>query len=169
MGIKGKILSGFVLIGLILFISGVMSMYMLTTVGKSVSGLLHENYKSIEISKEMLDALEQENSGILQVLAGNVDSGLVMVSGSQKLFQASIDNAAKNITISGEKELIDSIRDAHVRLDLLLDSLGGHQGDLMVSRLWYVNEVNPAYNHVAKKVKALMTINEAASVKNVSN
>jgi len=169
MGIKGKILSGFVLLGLILLISGAMSMYLLTTVGKSVSGLLHENYKSIEISKGMLDALEQENSGVLQVLAGNIDSGLVQVDGGRELFQAGIAAAIENLTIKGEKELVDSIRMAHGQFDSLLNGLLARTQMKQLDRNWYVDELNPSYNKVSKRVKALMTINETAIISNASN
>jgi len=169
MGIKGKVLSGFVLLGLILLISGAMSMYLLTTVGKSVSGLLHENYKSIEISKSMLDALEQENSGVLQVLAGNKDTGIVIVTGGKELFEECITAAKGNLTIKGEKELVDSIYLAHEKFDSLLNGLSSRSEVELTDRAWYVNQVNPSYNAVANRVKALMTINEAAIIENASN
>ncbi|SDB89394.1 HAMP domain-containing protein [Williamwhitmania taraxaci] len=169
MGIKGKILSGFVLLGFVLLISGAMSIYLLTTVGKSVSGLLHENYKSIEISKGMLDALEQENSGLLQVLAGNVDSGFVQLSGGRELFHAGILAAMGNLTIAGEKELVDSIRMDHAQFDSLLSGLSVRAEVLELDRKWYVTELNPAYNRVSKRVKSLMTINETAIIANASD
>ncbi len=168
MGIKGKVLSGFVLLGLILFISGVMSMYLLTTVGKSVTGLLHENYKSIEISKNMLDALERENSGVLQVLAGNRDKGLAIVDEGRKLFENCIIDAKGNLTIQGEKELVDSIYLAHEKFDSLLNNLALRSVIELSDRTWYVNQVNPSYNAVANRVKALMTINETAIIENAS-
>lgn len=169
MGIRYKILSGFVLMGLMLLISGAMSMYLLTTLGKSVSGLLQDNYRSIEISKQMLNSLEMENSGVLSVMIGNVDEGMSQVNAGREQFDTGIKAAMGNLTLSGEKASVDSIRASHQKLVELFANLPERAKRQELDRMWYVKELNPAYNEVAKTVKVLMTINEAALFTNASN
>jgi len=155
--------------GFILLISGAMSMYMLTSLGKSVSGLLQDNYRSIEISKQMLTALESENSGVLAVMTGDVDEGIAQLNSGLELFDAGIKAAVANLTLSGEKESVDSIRASHQKLAMLYTNLAERAKRQELDRTWYVKEINPAYNEVAKTVKVLMTINEAALFTNASN
>ena len=93
---------------------------MLTSLGKSVSGLLQDNYRSIEISKQMLTALESENSGVLAVMTGDVDEGIAQLNSGLELFDAGIKAAVGNLTLSGEKESVDSIRASHQKLAMVL-------------------------------------------------
>ena len=70
MRLRLKILSGFLILAFMLSIAGIWSIYELQSIGTSVQQLLEDNYKSIDASKIMLEALEREDSGILLLLSG---------------------------------------------------------------------------------------------------
>ena len=60
MGLRLKILSGFLILVVMLIIAGIWSIYELRTVGSSVQKLLDENYRSINAAKRMILALERD-------------------------------------------------------------------------------------------------------------
>jgi CHASE3 domain sensor protein len=51
--IRYKIITGFVILGIMLVISGLISIYELTKLGNQVNRLLMDNYRSIDFSKQM--------------------------------------------------------------------------------------------------------------------
>ena len=61
MGLRTKILSGFLILTMMLVVAGIWSIYELTRVGTSVQRLLDDNYKSINAGKMMIEALERED------------------------------------------------------------------------------------------------------------
>ena len=72
MGLQFKILSGFFILVLMLFIAGLWSIYELNSIGSSVQSILDENYTSIHAAKRMKEALEREDSGVLLLLLGKL-------------------------------------------------------------------------------------------------
>jgi hypothetical protein len=63
MGLRAKMLLGFLILTIMLLVAGVWSIYELITAGSSVQKLLNENYKSITAGKMMIEALGREDSG----------------------------------------------------------------------------------------------------------
>ena len=73
--LRAKIFSSFMLLVLMLVIAGIMSIIEFNKVGVSIKNVMDDNYKSIEQTKQMLDALEREDSGLLMYLMGNREMG----------------------------------------------------------------------------------------------
>ena len=65
MGIKNKIRLGFITIGILLFLSGIISSLELTRFNRATHNLLSKSQGSIEMSKQMLDAVQEQNSALL--------------------------------------------------------------------------------------------------------
>ena len=59
MGLRTKILSGFLILPMMLVVAGIWSIYELTRVGTSVQRLLVENCKSINAGNMIIEALER--------------------------------------------------------------------------------------------------------------
>ncbi|MEF9949681.1 MAG: hypothetical protein RR980_04045 [Mucinivorans sp.] len=74
MGIKRKIIIGFISIGSLLFLSGVISSGELLRLNRTTSDLLKRSRGNIELSKTMLDAVQEENTALLMSL---VDSSAI--------------------------------------------------------------------------------------------
>jgi len=68
MGIKQKIRLGFFALGLLLFFSGLMSYFELNKLSHSTRDMLDASLKNMELSKEMLDAVQDQNTALLQML-----------------------------------------------------------------------------------------------------
>lgn len=65
MGIKDKIRLGFITIGILLFLSGIISSLELVRFNRTTHNLLTRSHGSIEVSKQMLDAVQEQNTALL--------------------------------------------------------------------------------------------------------
>ncbi|MEG0163210.1 MAG: hypothetical protein RSC11_06055 [Mucinivorans sp.] len=68
MGIKRKIITGFISIGSLLLLSGIISSGELLRLNRTTSDLLKRSRGNIELSKTMLDAVQEENTALLMSL-----------------------------------------------------------------------------------------------------
>ncbi|MBU0754679.1 MAG: hypothetical protein KJ645_06035, partial [Planctomycetes bacterium] len=113
MGLRLKILSGFLILALMLLLAGAWSIHQMMSLGSSAQLLLDENYRSIHAAKTMLEALEREDSGLLFLLLGKWDEGRSIINSADGSFAESYEIAVNNITIQGEKELLETIRSSY--------------------------------------------------------
>lgn len=174
MGLRLKILSGFFILAVMLVIAGGWSIYELSTVGASVQKLLDENYKSINAAKMMLEALEREDSAVLLLILGKWEEGRDIIASGDSLFQKGFQIANNNLTISGEKAYLDSIR---VRYEAyqemwrkpIVDT--PKQGNLN----WYFEKIHRSFLEVKLSVNELMDLNSqvmfdtASEIQNKAN
>ena len=158
MRLRLKILSGFFILALMLSIAGVWSIYELKTMGKSVQVLLDENYKSIDAAQVMIEALEREDSGVLLLLLGNFDEGRDIIESADNLFNSGFNVAANNITIPGEKAIVDSIKKKYLVYKSswerpIVDTK--KQGDLT----WYFETVHNSFLQAKSAIDELSALN----------
>ena len=113
MGLRTKILSGFLLLALMLAIAGAMSIYELNSIGSSVQRILDDNYRSISLSKDMLEAVEREDSGILLLMLGKWDEGRRIINEADSSFTDNLEFAYENITIEKERDNLDVIAEKY--------------------------------------------------------
>jgi len=73
MGIRLKIITGFVILASLLVISGLISIYELTKLGNSVNRLLNDNYRSIDYSREMSSSLEKQKKALIMAVNGDIE------------------------------------------------------------------------------------------------
>ena len=159
MGLRMKILSGFLILTVMLFIAGVWSIHELTTVGTSAQKLLNDNYKSINAGKMMVEALEREDSGILLLLSSKWEQGRSIIEAGDELFQKGFTIAKSNVTIPGEKASVDEIEAKYKPYkDLWIKPIvdTSKEGNLG----WYFREVHRAFQGVKLSVENLITLND---------
>ncbi len=174
MGLRVKILSGFLILSSMLLIAGVWSIHELSSIGTSVQQLLDDNYKSISAAKMMLEALEREDSATLLFLLGNREEGRKIMSEADNLFQKGFQIAQKNVTVTGEAAIVDLIRLRYdVYKGLLMKPRGGIDKEGNVD--WYLKKVHTAFFDVRSSVEKLMALNDqtmyetASDLKNRAN
>ncbi|OJV37141.1 MAG: hypothetical protein BGO33_11245 [Bacteroidia bacterium 43-41] len=97
------------LLVLILIIAGVMSIIEFDKVGASIKKVMDNNYKSIEQTKYMIDALEREDSGLLMYLIGNREAGSQTIDSAYSTIENAIQIAQTNITEKDEDKYITNI------------------------------------------------------------
>ena len=159
MGLRAKMLLGFLILTIMLLVAGVWSVYELTTAGSSVQKLLNDNYKSINAGKMMVEALEREDSGILLLLSGKWERGRSIIEAGAELFQKGFTIAQSNVTIPGEKAYVDEIEAKYKAYkDLWIKPIvdTSKEGNLN----WYFQEVHRTFQDVKLSVGKLVTMND---------
>lgn len=161
MGLRGKILSGFMILVLMLAAAGVWSIYQLSLMGTSVQKFLQDNYKSIQASNDMLSALNEENGAILLLLKGEWEGGRRKLKASDSLFMAKLEFAESNITILTEKTYLSKIRKNYLNfknewLRPIVDT--PRQGNLA----WYYDNIYINFSDLQKDIKKLIAVNDKA-------
>lgn len=75
MGIKHKIRLGFITIGILLFLSGIISSLEMIRFSRETHKLLERSNVSITVSKQMLDAVQEQNIALLLLIAHTNENG----------------------------------------------------------------------------------------------
>jgi hypothetical protein len=92
-----------------LFISGAFSIFELTKQGKAVKMMITDSYRSIDYSKQMLDALEQQERILLFHIGINKPGTKEEFDEVARFFELNLDSAKLNLTFSEEAQIVDSI------------------------------------------------------------
>jgi HAMP domain-containing protein len=157
--LKLKILAGFMMLVALLMAAGAVSTIEFLKLGKSVTALIDDNYKTIEASKSMLEALEREDSGILLVLLDEVDTGREILHTADSMFVASFKVAKNNITEVNEDVnilRIDSLyREFKNKWSQPFSSLQNQSGIGV-----YHKDIHKSFVNVKSAVNELMTLNQ---------
>lgn len=159
MRLKYKIISGFVILAIMLIIAGIISIFELAHVGKSVQNLLDENYKSIDASSKMIEALEREDIGIILLVLGDWNKGRTTIREADSAFLYYLNIAQNNVTIEGEEKYIAKIRTSYTEYkNIWIKPIVGtsKEGDIK----WYYENHHLAFSNVKQAVKELMILNQ---------
>jgi HAMP domain-containing protein len=168
MGLRMKILSGFLILTMMLLIAGIWSIYELRTVGRSVQGLLDDNYRSINAANMMMEALEREDSAVLLLLSGKWEKGRSIIRSADLLFQQGLKIARDNVTIPGEQDCIQTLQTRYKAYKgLWLKPIVGtkYEGNLT----WYFEEVHKAFLDLKDTIERLMVLNHRTMYKTASD
>lgn len=168
MGLRFKMLSGFLILSAVLLLAGAWSIYQMRDLGSAFQEILNDNYKSINAAKKMGEALEREDSGVLLLIMGNGEEGRAVIESADRLFQENLGIAGNNITIPGEEKHIDAISTSYLAFKKLWQKpiVDTKREDVLG---WYSREVNPAFMHAAAAVEGLLTINDNELYKTASD
>ncbi|MDD5723555.1 MAG: MCP four helix bundle domain-containing protein [Syntrophales bacterium] len=168
MGLRAKILSGFLILSTMLLVAGIWSIYELSTIGISVQKILDDNYKSVNAAKSMIEALEREDSGILLLLLGKREEGRAIIDSADESFQKAYETARSNVTISGEEDYVNEVMNAYdTYRNLWRQSVVGttREGDLN----WYFRDTHSAFRKAKLAAQNLMTLNDQTMYRMASN
>lgn len=155
--LKLKIFASFMLLVLLLAVAGVLSIVEFRRLSRSVGGLIDDNFISIEAAKEMLDALERQDSGILLLILGENQEAVAIIQAGEKAFLASLDVARNNLTEPNEEayleRIIDSYQEFHSQVKASFE-------DQPIDMAFYQNEIHVAFLNTKQSINALMSLNQ---------
>jgi len=167
MKIRTKILLGFLMLAVMLAVAGAYSIYELTSISTSVQKLLDDNYKSINAAKQMMEALEREDSGILLLLSGKWKEGRTTIFDAHRNFEKAFDIASHNVTIPGEKDLVDKINAQYQTYRSSWDRpIVGTEYESNPN--WYLEKAHRDFTEVKTTVEKLMALNDTAMYQTAS-
>jgi len=159
MGLRAKILSGFLILAIMLLVAGVWSIRELRSVGTSVQKILDDNYRSINAAKTMIQALERMDSGVLLLLSGNWEEGRSILEQADVTFQEAFEVAQNNVTIQGEQDLMERLDAKFSQYKTLWQRpIVGTQHEKDID--WYFKELHTRFLQVKSPAQELMTMND---------
>lgn len=164
--LKGKITSVYLFLVITIAIVGLASVFTLYTLRKSVDGLMIDNYKSINASNNMMEAIEIQNVDIINYIRlGN--------QGSISSYYENGDNFYKwfniernNITEKGEGEHVQSIQKTYIeflKLFSKLQEIKNSQGTEKALE-YYDSSIIPVFTKIRQQLRDLSLLNEQVMI-----
>ena len=120
--IRQKLSIGFGGLLAVLVIVGTQAIYLISDLGQSIDVILRENYRSVIACQDMKEALERMDSGALFCLLG-YEEGRTLIDANELIFQKALDFELNNITVPGEKEKAERIRDLYAQYQVVLHAM----------------------------------------------
>jgi methyl-accepting chemotaxis protein len=159
MSIKYKILSGFSILALLLIIAAIISIYEFRQVSHSVDAILEDNFKSMNASKTMIEALEAEERGLLLLMLGSYEMGIATLERADSLFYAGFVIAKNNISLPNEQLYINEIESYYAEYKRIWVRPMLNDNQTKVDVEWYKANAIPLYTKVKSSVTELLNIN----------
>jgi HAMP domain-containing protein len=164
MGLRIKIISGFIILALMLSIAGVWTILELNSAGTSVSNILEENYKSIKAAKLMRESIERQDSGMLMLLLDHSPKAKDILAEADKVFLEAFKTAENNITIEGEKEFLNKIQTAYNNFTKLWKEAVANEKTIKPKE-WYLTKSHPLLIEIINFIENIEDLNNSAMYK----
>ncbi len=161
--LRRKIFFGYVGALVIVFAILLWAFQGLVSIGKSSSGIITENLASIRLAFRMIALVESQDNALLMTLLGHHDQGRKSFLENQILFLEALGRARNNVTVPGEKEVIEELDGCYheyIEIKERVDRLVSQ--DREAGRELYLSEIKPASAKLKDKCEALQLLNERA-------
>jgi CHASE3 domain sensor protein len=152
MGIRKKTLLGFVCLVVMLAFSGTISLIELNQMGQQTTKILETSSHTLELSKGMLDAVQEQNSYLLSMIASQstgFDQGFIDASNE---FEKRLREASELETDPEELKLIYDAKKDYYKL--VSDFFDEH---VTTDVNWFINTYRTSYRALTGAIKNYMT------------
>ena len=112
---RKKILLGYGASLLLIIVVLSWAVFLILRLGRASESILRENYQSIQAAENMIDAVERQDSATLLILLGYEPQGASEFRENETLFLQWLGRAKDNITIPGEKEILEALEKSYAR------------------------------------------------------
>jgi len=172
MKLKTLILWGYILMGAVILVLSLFSIYFIESLNKASQTILKDNYLSIESANKMIDNLDIiDNSQVILSSDSYRDKTVFHneYKESKSIFENSLSISEGNITETGEREVLQNLRKEYQSYISKIES-----ADSSGSGNRYTMELLPSYKKVKQLCYELLSLNEKAmlrkndEVKNIS-
>jgi PAS domain S-box-containing protein len=140
------------------------SVYNLYSMNKAIDGLIAENYRSIISAKNMMDAIERQDSYELLFIQVENETGVKEFYDNQIQFVTWLTKSRDNITENSEKNVIEDITNNYNKYTgnfLKLLEIKNRKGKADAVK-YYTEEIYPTFLTIKKSCEELVIINETA-------
>src|SRR5277367_6991641 len=105
-----RLLLGIAPVLLIFLAVGIYAMFLFVKLGGAIDVILRENYQSVVASQNMKEAAERMDAGLLLALGGEEARGKQLFQDNVPIFEKYSDVEAHNITLPGEDDLENRVK-----------------------------------------------------------
>jgi signal transduction histidine kinase len=160
LGLRTKLVLGFVVLLAILLAVGVESISLLDRLGGSIDVILRENYKSVIACERMKEALERMDSGALFALAGEAPQGRALAKEHRPRFAAALATELGNITLPGEGERAERLRQLFGAYVPVLERVLAPEIPLEQRRALYFQRLYPTFQQIKTTADEILEMNQ---------
>lgn len=165
--LKRKIKRGFILIGALLFLSGIISSLELMRLNGATTELLQASRGNIELSKDLLDIVQEQNTLLLVNITDSVNVDTREFIELQSTFSTTLveikESFKGNLKIAAS---ISQIEKSALQYNEIVDAA---VMDELVDMGWFVEVYRTTYNDLTASIKEFMIKNEDSIVESARN
>ncbi len=167
-GIRNKVLLGFVVIGLMLFTSGVIAFFEFGRMSERLSVLLSNNMSNLSTSTAIFNLVDKENTILLEKLRDDNLSHIPSFSSEKVLSQIKL--LQQNYTNDKERALADSINYSYVAYIQVINELESVWFDSYQSKNeWYFSKLQLTYEKLRGYIQKYYIISQSSVGGNFDN
>lgn len=160
MKLRTRLLLGYGYLALLVLVVAGVSTVGFFRLSKGIRSVLEENFASVRSAIEMQRALERQDSILLQRLVR--ESAAESLEKHDELFRQSLERAEKNVTIEGERAVVEEIAASYATLAAERQKLLSSGEPTFQS---YDATVYPAFEKTQTAVLELMELNYQAMIR----
>ncbi|MFI3288187.1 MAG: hypothetical protein R3Y61_06905 [Rikenellaceae bacterium] len=152
--IKRKIKLGFLCISILLFLSGMISIWELNRLNSSTSQLLIASKGNIELSKRLLDAVQEQNTFLLLSITDSTNNNYTeSIEATRKSFQITLGELGQAFVNSpSASKSLSNIKEAEAQYIALVNGTALEQR----TTKWFVNLYGTKYSTLTVSIKDFM-------------
>ncbi len=156
--LAGKIFLGYFLIILILLLVVVWAITNFNQLSSAINNIMEENYRSIQASEQMIEAIERQDSAILLIIGGQGEDGIQAFRRQEQEFLKWYSRAEDNITIPEEESILENLISSYTEYLLSFDHIRELQSD---QRQEYYNyEYMNTFTGTKEIIRELRSVNQ---------
>ena len=159
-GIRTKLLLGFGGLFAIVAILGVLTIGHIIDLGQSINVILRENYISVIACQNMRRALEGIDSGTAYSLLGSPGEGQKQIDLNLKNFHDALAVELNNITIPGEKETAEKLKNLFGQYEKIIPGTGDKSRPFESRRETYFKSQLTCSNEISGLLGELIRLNQ---------
>lgn len=164
MGIKGKTLLGCIILGMVLFISSIISMFEFSSMNDYVTQVIAENIRSIDASRELLSTSENHNLRLLYGISGDYAD---IESEEDADIVTSFSDLRNTFINEDEKVAADSVLYAYAAyMQVVREAPMVWEEGQFARRDWYFNRLQPIYLKLREYIQKLNYVSQDALIEN---
>lgn len=165
--LKGKLTATYISLVLITTLVGIIAVYNVFNLGRSIDGLITNNYKSIDAVNNMNNCIQNEDKAILKFVSFQKEEAVDLFYKNNDEFYKWFYIEKNNVTENGEDKIVGNLNKdyiEYVKLFSQFQQLDNIQNNEAVM-LFYNNEITPKIDQIKKDLTDISKLNEAAMFK----
>jgi two-component system, NtrC family, sensor histidine kinase KinB len=156
---KRRIFLGLAPILVLLAGIGIYAIVLLKALGGKIDLTLKENYRSVVAGRRMRESLQAMDSGLVLTLIGETEMGIKVYQQHQEVFAKNLVAEEHNITLPGEQQLADTLRQDFTSYQSDVQRFNDEPGTDQ-KRQFYFSTVLPLGTKIKDTAQQVIRINE---------
>lgn len=160
--IRRKVLTGFTILGTILFFSSVISVFEFVRINRATSGVINDNILSINAERSLMESSELYNMELLAQLEEETPPEDFRSTVNES-FIATLEGLPRNFTTEQENNYADSVRYAYAAyMQVVMEAPEIWEQGPAVRQEWYFGRVQRYYSYLRDYINTLNSMSNAA-------